>query len=66
MFYKTATDNFEDIDIYNIKINSIETKEIKMFKHVKNRYAIDLRKTNLDFDIYDSDIKGNLIKKTLY
>ena len=37
-----------------------------MIKHVKNRYAIDLRKTNLNFDIYDSDIKENLIKKTLY
>ena len=37
-----------------------------MIKHVKNRYAIDLRKTNLGFDIYDNDIKENIIRKKHY
>lgn len=66
MFYKVSTSDFDDVDVYHIKINSIDSEETKMLKHVKNKNAINLSRINLDFSIYDEDIQENLIRKEHY
>lgn len=66
MCFKMHLDSIEDIDLYNISISSIENKEIKMLKHVKNRNIIDINKLDLDFSIYDNDIKENKSRKNIY
>ena len=66
MCYKMSIDEINELDIYNIPISSIEDKEVKMLKHVKNRNIIELSKLNPDFSIYDNDIKENEPRKQLY
>lgn len=66
MCYKMSIEDIEDLNIYDIKTNSIEKKETKMLKHVKNRRALDINKLKLDFSIYDKDIKENASRKDLY
>lgn len=66
MGYKMSIDEINELDIYNIRVSSIENREIKMLKHVKNRNIIDLNKIDPDFSIYDNDIKENKPRKQLY
>lgn len=66
MCYKMSIDEINELDVYNIPISSIEDKEVKMIKHVKNRNIINLSKLNPDFSIYDNDIKENEPRKQLY
>lgn len=66
MFYRIPTNDLDNIDIYHIKINSLTKEETKMLKFVNNRNALNLKNTNLDFSIYDNDIRENLIRKDYY
>lgn len=66
MFYNTSTADFDDIDIYHIKVNSIVDEEMKMLKYVKNRNAVNLNNLDVDFSIYDNDVKENQIRKNHY
>lgn len=66
MFYRIPTNDLDNIDIYHIKINSLTKEETKMLKFVNNRKILNLKHTNLDFSIYDNDIRENLIRKEYY
>lgn len=56
MFYDISLDNLSKIKLENIETHSFVKSEIKLLKYVKNRYALDLSKTDVDFSIYEKDI----------
>ena len=52
MFFRTSTPDLRFINPYKIEVTSFVKTEVKMLKLVKNRMALDLNKTDMDFSIY--------------
>ena len=52
MFFREQTISLKHINPYKIEVTSFAKYEVKMLKLVKNRMALDLNKTDLDFSIY--------------
>ena len=52
MFFRTSTVDLRYVNPYKIEITSFVKTEVKMLKLVKNRMALDLNKTDMDFSIY--------------
>jgi len=58
MFYKDSIDELRYKNLKEIKTNSFIVKEIRLLSYVKDRKAVDLSKTDVDFnEIYSLDIK---------
>lgn len=52
MFFRDTTSSLRYINPYKIEVTSFTKYEVKMLKLVKNRMALDLDKTDMDFSIY--------------
>ena len=52
MFFREKTVDLKHINPYKIEITSFAKYEVKMLKLVKNRNALDLDKTDMDFSLY--------------
>ena len=62
MFYDVNLDNLKRIKLENIETHSFIKSEIKLLKYVKNRNALNLSKTDVDFSIYEKDISERHIR----
>lgn len=61
MFFRSTTTDLKYVNPYKIEITSFAKYETKMLRLVKNRKALDLSKTDMDFSIYEK--LGQLDKK---
>ena len=58
MFYKDSIDELRRKNLKEIKTSSFIVKEIRLLSYVKDRKAVDLSNTDVDFnEIYSLDIK---------
>lgn len=61
MFFRSTIVDLRHVNPYKIEITSFAKYETKMLRLVKNRNALDLDKTDMDFSIYEK--LGQLDKK---
>ena len=62
MFYNVPYEHLSQIRIDQIKTHSFVEREAKLLRYVKNRQSIDLDKVDMDFSIYEQDVKERHIR----
>ena len=56
MFYNIPYEQMDEIHLDEINTHSFVMKEIKLLSYVKNRNAVDIERTEMDFSIYEKDL----------
>lgn len=62
MFYNVPYEELSAVRINEIKTHSFITKENKLLQYVKDRTCVDINKVDMDFSLYEMDIKERHIR----
>lgn len=62
MFYSTPYESLQTIRLDQINTHSFVERETRLLQYVRNRNAVDISKTDMDFSIYEKDIKERQIR----
>lgn len=56
MFYNVPAERLSDLHLDQIRTHSFVQRECDLLKYVKDRQALDLNRTEIDFSIYNDDV----------
>ena len=62
MFYNVPFEALERLRLNEIKTHSFVEREMRLLQYVKDRRAVELDRTDVDFAIYEKDIKERHIR----